>query len=82
VQLEVEPAKGGDKEVLEADVVLVSAGGQPVALYLHPIMMVCTTPVAASLVALVGAACSVATGTHSSSHAAECGTMATEWWVR
>jgi hypothetical protein len=29
VQLEVEPAKGGDKEVLEADVVLVSAGGQP-----------------------------------------------------
>lgn len=26
VKLEIEPAKGGDKEELEADVVLVSAG--------------------------------------------------------
>lgn len=27
VKLEIEPAKGGDREELEADVVLVSAGG-------------------------------------------------------
>ena len=26
VKLDVEPAKGGDKETLEADIVLVSAG--------------------------------------------------------
>ena len=29
IKLTVEPAKGGDPETLEADVVLVSAGGSP-----------------------------------------------------